>query len=398
MSLLFCSPYHHSRSVLEQALELLRRVPSIQGELEHNTRLLGVQVPPAVRVQCITVVNESTLGPARNNNLRAMLLRQCLKLVPAGRGPPASTHASQHEARSARLDSSSCKCGLQRLVTIEDIDLGQHRGPGDVEVGAAQGQDRRVVKDGLDVEEVAQVALLDRLERVEGVGVRLGGVEGAADTVVEDDHGAAVLGRGAPGQGDGLEQVDGAVGADGCGRAHGPDHHDGFLGFDCHVQKESRLLHGVRAVCDDCALAVRVVEGLLHHARQVEQDGGCYAARVDVGNLHALHVGHVPELRDGVDEDLDAEGPGLVARCLGIGRRRPGDGPARGEDGDIGETGVEMRLSGQEVMRREGRSGDGRWGREAYSQLGGGQEKVVGLHLGLLLCLGLLAKQVWLGE
>lgn len=325
-----------------------------------------------------------------------MLLRQRLQRVPAGRGPPTSTHTSQHQTPGASLNGSSREGGLQGLMTVENINLGQLRGLGDVEVGAAQGQGRRVVKDGLDVEEVAQIALFDCLERVERVGVRLGGVESAANTIVENDHGAAVLGGRAPGQGDGLEKVDGAVSADGCSRTHGPDHHDGLLGLDGHIQEKSRLLHSVRAVCHDGALAIRIVKGLLHHTCQIQQDFGCYAAGVDIGDLHALHVGHVPELRDSVDEDFDAEGAGLVARCLGIGRRGAGDGAARGEDCDIWEAGVEMHLPGQEAMRWKEGARDGRRGCEAYSQLGCGHNKFADLHLDLLLCLELLGKEIGL--
>lgn len=200
----------------------------------------------------------------------------------------------------------------------EDVNLGQLRGLGDVEVGAAEGQDGWVVEDGLDIEEETEVALLDGLEGVEGVGVSLCGVVGAADAVVEDDHGAAARGGGAAGEGDGLEEVDGAVGADGRGGSHCAHHDDGLLALDGGVEEEGRLLHCVGTVGDDGALAVGVIESLLHEAGEIEEDAGGDAARVYVGDLHALDVGDIPQLWDGGDEDVDTEGTGLVACGLGV--------------------------------------------------------------------------------
>ncbi|KAI6763214.1 hypothetical protein HG531_013111 [Fusarium graminearum] len=92
---------------------------------------------------------------------------------------------------------------------------------------------------------------------------------------------------------------------------------------------------------DDNTLDVRVVKISLDAMRQSGQDGRVDIAAINIGDLHAPDVGDVAELRDSVDQRLDAQCTSLVTRSL-IGRTsRTSDGTTSREDGDVGKTSVE---------------------------------------------------------
>jgi len=77
------------------------------------------------------------------------------------------------------------------------------------------------------VDEAGEAALA-AVKSAELGGVSLGDFAGTVDFVVGDDEDAATTGCGGGGDGDRVEQIHGAIGAHGRGRAHGADQDDRF--------------------------------------------------------------------------------------------------------------------------------------------------------------------------
>lgn len=96
----------------------------------------------------------------------------------------------------------------------------------------------RPIPEGREGQEPADVALFGRAEGVEDVCVALDRVPSLADTVIEDDEGAAAAGERVDRDGYGGEEVAGAVGAGGGGGTHCADDDDGRGAGEGYVEAE----------------------------------------------------------------------------------------------------------------------------------------------------------------
>lgn len=96
-------------------------------------------------------------------------------------------------------------------VPVEHIHLGQFGDVGDVKSLLEDGLNSRVVEHGFAAEEHSEVSLFRRLEGFECIGIRLDGVEGSSDSVVENDHGSPILSSRIGGEVDGLQQIGRAI-------------------------------------------------------------------------------------------------------------------------------------------------------------------------------------------
>jgi hypothetical protein len=348
---------HYNVSHIFHLLELKKSLgtgisqASINRQLQQDAALLGVQDTASNTSGALKWRHSSVLRTMAVDDNGTIVLDNITHSGSARGSPPASSHTGQNQTLGTGRNGGSDKSRAEVLVAVQDSDLWQNGGGGEVEIGLSNGQGGLVVEFGLDVVKVAEVALLDSLEGVEQVGVGLGGVVGAGDAVVQHDHGTAAHGGGGGGESDGLEEVDGPVGGDGRGGTHGADQDNGLLGADGHGEEEGRLLEGIGTVGDDDALGVWRVQGGLDLVRQVEQDLGGDVVRVDVGDLNALDVGYVDDAGHGIDENLDAQGTRRVTGCLRGGRGGAGNGSTRGEDGDVGERGIEGGGPGEHHMR-----------------------------------------------
>ena len=198
------------------------------------------------------------------------------------------------DAFRAVVDGVVERIVLHILVRVEDVDSGDGGDVAHVESGLTGGHDGRVKEVRLVGDDGAEVAHLDGLEGVHGVGVCLGDVVRGHNAVVHDDQRTTVARSGVRGDGHGLEEVERAVGGDGGCGPHGADDDDGLAAVDCSVEEEGRLLERVGAVRDDGAAQGGVVaDDLVDGPGHVEQKGRRHVGAADIGDLDAGHVSNV---------------------------------------------------------------------------------------------------------
>lgn len=315
---------------------LINPIPRIHRHLQQDPRLLRVQ--PAARDHVILDVllrHEAVhRAPARDHR-GARLVEHPAGGLLDGIVDAARAAARENEALGAGLDRRGNEGGNVVLVGVDDGDGGEGGGVGGGREEGLVGDGAAGVEEVRDlVDEEAELPLLGGEEGVEAVGVVLGGVEGVADAavwfcqflwrmegergrklLVQRDHDAAAARLLAGGQADGLVQVERAVGAEGGGGAHGADDDDGLGRVEDEVEVEGRLLERVGAVRHDDAGHVVLLELLGDVARQRQQDRRVDVLAADVGDLLAVDVRDVEDLRNRVDELLHAQAD-LVADGL----------------------------------------------------------------------------------
>ncbi|KAI6763984.1 hypothetical protein HG530_007773 [Fusarium avenaceum] len=114
-----------------------------------------------------------------------------------------------------------------------------------------------------------------------------------------------------------------------------------LLALHSKIEKERGLLEGVSTMGNNNALDVRTIEICLDAMRQRGKDSRVDVAAINIGDLHASNIRDIADLRDRVNQRLDAQRASLVA-CGLVGRSsRAGNGTAGGIDGDVGQAGVE---------------------------------------------------------
>ena len=136
------------------------------------------------------------------------------------------------------LNSSTDQLVVKALRPVEDVDHGEFGDVADIKSFLEGRLSGRVVKERLVVQEPSDESLFGSFEGVDKVGVGLLGVKSSTDSVVEGEHGSAVLGIRKTGQGDGFEEVGGSVSGDGGRGPHGSDKDDGLATVDSAVDCE----------------------------------------------------------------------------------------------------------------------------------------------------------------
>ncbi len=187
----------------------------------------------------------------------------------------------------------------------------------------------------LAVEADAEQAALGREEGLDVGRVGLGQATGVVDVIVGDDHHAPAGRLGIGSDGDGVEDVERAVGRQGRRGTHRRGHDDGLRGVDGQVEEVAGLLEGVRAVGDDDAVDVVVGEEFIDPLGQLEPDGVAHILAADVGDLLAGDPREILQLGHGVDQNVDADLARGVAG-LGLGLRGAGDRAAGRQNDDVG--------------------------------------------------------------
>ena len=172
-----------------------------------------------------------------------------------------------------------------------------------------------------------------RHERLHCGGAGLRERRRAMNPVVDDDEHAAsgrVLVRR---NGDGVVEVQRAVGRERGGRTHRRRHHDGLSGLDHEVQEIRRFLDRVGAMRDDHAGDVRHGDQLVDAAGQLQPHLVVHVLGADVRDLLAAQIGELLGLRNRGQQLFNADLAGGVAG-LYVAGGRAGDRAASGEHDD----------------------------------------------------------------
>lgn len=313
-----------SSCLLKHPPNLLNTLLLRQKQSQQNPRLLRVQEPTSNLV--LRGITRNTRrrhlpvnSPMTLNNRDTLVLDNVINSSVKVTRHTTSPSTSDHNTLSTVLNSRIQQVSLHILVRVEDVHARDFVDTGDIDLRLSPRLRRWVEEIRLVRDYHAQVAHLHGLEGVDSVCLGLGDEESGGDAVVEHDHCAAVLGVLVCGDGDGLQEVHGAVCGEGCGGTHGADEDNGFSAVNRGVDEEGGFLEGVCAVREHCAGHVGVIaDRRLQGVCEVEEEGGGDIAAADVGGLHGGDVGDVEGLGDGVEEPVDAQGAGLVACCGGF--------------------------------------------------------------------------------
>ncbi|MNT08063.1 hypothetical protein D3C72_1427910 [compost metagenome] len=143
------------------------------------------------------------------------------------------------------------------LITINNVDFWQHLDITYVKYRAS-GVDLvdSGFKVGLATDNYAQIAFFRGLEGVQRGGVGFGAETGRANAIVQNDHNATPHGLLVGGNGDRIQQVHWAVGADGRGRAHRGGKHHRFVALDRQIKKVRRFVQRIGSVRDHHAIHI----------------------------------------------------------------------------------------------------------------------------------------------
>lgn len=197
-----------------------------------------------------------------------------------------------HNTLSTMLDSTIKHITLHILIRIQDIDPRHLVDPTNIRKMLRIRLHSRIKEIRLIRDQRPQIPHLIRLERIHGIRLRLGRKERRHNPIVHDHHRATAFCLFVRSDSHGLQEVHGAVGGEGGGRAHGAHEDDGLIAVDCCVEEEGGFLEGIGAVGYDGAghrgvSADKVVDGV----GDVEEEGRGDVAAADVGGLQGGDVG-----------------------------------------------------------------------------------------------------------
>lgn len=186
--------------------------------------------------------------------------------------------------------------GIQNVHTRNSADVPN------IHDASPNGQNGRIKEERRIRNNLAQEPHLGRLERIQRIGISLGNIISRRDAVIHHHQRAPIASLGTSCDGDGLEEIIGAISGEGGGGPHGTDNDDRLVAVDGGVEEEGGFLERVGAVGDDRAghggvVADDVVDGL----GETEEDGGGDVFAADVGDLDAGNVGLGGHLGHGVD-------------------------------------------------------------------------------------------------
>ena len=170
---------------------------------------------------------------------------------------------------------------------------------------------------------------------VRRIGLRR--VARAVNHVIHGDQNAAALRLRIRRELHGVQEIDRAVSRNGGSRTHGADNHDRLIAVNREVQEVSGFFQRIRAVRNHDSGHVRIGEQLVAALGKLQPDLVRHVFRADIGNLLTGHLGVLLDLRDRVDQNLNTQVAGLIARHLSAAGSRTGNRAARGKNLDLGQ-------------------------------------------------------------
>ncbi|CDE48686.1 unknown [Sutterella sp. CAG:351] len=103
------------------------------------------------------------------------------------------------------------------------------------------------------------------------------------------------------------------------------------------VQEVSGFFQRIRAVRNHDSGHIWIGEQLVAALGKLQPDLVRHVLRTDVGNLLTGHLGVLLDLRDRVDQNLNTQVAGFIARHLSAAGSRTGNRAARGKNLDLGQ-------------------------------------------------------------